>query len=111
MVEVAKVTDTPATVVQSPPPPRLEQVKVFIGDLARPLAILMTSYAAMRATIIIAYKADDTSSASIFIAAVFAGVGALYGVKSWENAKAGKQDAEVKIAQTTTSSTTSAPAE
>ena len=47
----------------------------------------------------------DASAAAIFIGAVFAGVGALYGAKSWEMAQSAKQAATVEVAKATTATT------
>lgn len=93
------MTDTPVLPQTFPPPSRLDQIKGFVGDLARPFAIISTSYAASHATVVIAYKVSSFSEAAIFIGAVFAGVGALFGAKAWENARAGKQAADVEIAK------------
>jgi len=106
------MTDTPPPVgpVDTPlpqPPDRLEQFKGLVGDLARPFAIISTSGAASIATVVIAHKVDGFDGAAIFIGAVFAGVGALYGAKAWEVARAGKHTAEVEIAKAT--SATPAP--
>lgn len=95
------MSDTPIGPQSWPPPSRLDRIKGFIGDLARPFAIIVTSYGAAHATIVIAYKVTSFSEAAIFIGAVFAGLGALYGVKSWENAKTGKHASEVEIAKVT----------
>lgn len=95
------MSDTPVLPQSWPPPSRLDQIKAFVGDLARPFAIISTSYAASHATIVIAYKVGSFSEAAIFIGAVFAGVGALYGAKAWEVARTGKQAADVEIAKTT----------
>lgn len=78
---------------------RLEAIKNLIGDLARPLAIILTSLSAAVATITIAFRVDAFDDGAIFIAAVYAGVGAIYGAKAWEVAKIGKQRAEVDIAR------------
>jgi hypothetical protein len=90
------MTDTPPT---SSPPSRLDVAKGFIGDLARPFAIIVTSYGAAHATIVIAHKVSAFEGAATFIGAVFLGVGALYGAKAWEVAKTGKQAADVEIAK------------
>lgn len=96
-------TDTPVSTNTFPRPPRLEQVKAFIGDLARPFAIISTSLAGSIATVIVATKiGPDASAAAIFIGAVYAGVGTLFGAKAWEVAQAGKHSASVEIAKTTT---------
>lgn len=65
----------------------LEQFKAFVGDLARPYAIWAGATSASVATIIVAWKVDGFEAAGIFIGAVWAGVGALYGGKAWENVK------------------------
>lgn len=93
------MTDTPTQAMTYPPPPRSEVIKAFIGDLARPFAIYVTSAAAAIATVLVAFRTENGTDASILLAAVFAGVGALYGAKSWEVAKTGKQAAEVEVAK------------
>jgi hypothetical protein len=96
-------TDTPISANTFPRPPRMDQVKAFIGDLARPFAIISTSFAASVATVVVSTKiGPDASAAAIFIGAVFAGVGALYGAKAWEAVQSGKHIASVEIAKTTT---------
>lgn len=94
--EGQEVTDTPP--IQ--PVNRLERIKVFIGDLARPFAIISTSLAASWASIVTAYRVSDGSDAAVLMGAIFAGVSALYLGKAWEVAKVAKSDAEVKIAET-----------
>jgi len=94
------VTDTPVQPQTWPPPSRLDQIKGFVGDLARPFAIIATSGAASWSTVIIAQKVDGFDSAAIFIGAVFTGVAALYGAKAWEVARTGKQAADIEIAKT-----------
>lgn len=96
------MTDTPIAPQTWPRPSRLDQIKGFVGDLARPFAIISTSGSASVATVIIAQKVDGFDSAAIFIGAVFAGVGALYGAKAWESVKASKSAADVEIAKATT---------
>lgn len=93
------MTDTPLQPASSPPVPRSEIVKAFIGDLARPFAIYVTSGAAAIATVMVAARTENGTDAAILLGAVFAGVGALYTAKAWEVAKTGKQAAEVEIAR------------
>jgi hypothetical protein len=94
------MTDTPIQPVASPPVARSEQIKAFIGDLARPFAIIATSFAASWATITVSYRVSDGNDGAIFIGAVYAGVGALYGFKAWERRKESEKAAEIAIAQT-----------
>jgi len=99
-------TDTPARRDTFPPIPPSERIKAFIGDLARPFAIYVTSGAAAIATVAIAYKnSDGFSAAAIFIGAVYAGVGALYVGKAWENSQKAKADADVQKSANTTTTT------
>lgn len=91
------MTDTPLPI--SSPPSRLDVAAAFIGAVARPFAIISTAAAASAATVIISLKVDSFGEGAIFIGAVFAGVGALFGAKAWEVAKTGKQNAEVEIAK------------
>lgn len=95
------MSDTPLAPQTYPPPSRLDQIKGFIGDLARPFAIICTTIAASVSTVIVALKVDSFEGAATFIGAVYLGLGGLYGAKSWEVARTGKQAAEVAIAQAT----------
>ncbi|WP_312783401.1 hypothetical protein [Brevundimonas sp.] len=90
------MTDTPI----QPPATRLERVKSFIGDLARPFAIIWTAACAGVSMLILALKIDDPVQAGVFIGVVYTtGVSTLYLGKAWEVAKTGKQSAEVEIAK------------
>lgn len=93
------MTDTPVQPPTFPPVSRLEVIKSFIGDLARPFAIYAVAFATARAIVIIAKKVGTLAEGAIYITAVLAGLAAIYGAKAWENAKAGKQAAEVEIAK------------
>ena len=91
------VTDVQPT---TNPPSKADVIKSFVGDLARPFAIYVTSASAAIATVMVAFRTQDGTDAAILMGAVFAGVGALYGAKAWEITKTGKQAAEVEIAKT-----------
>lgn len=91
----AVTTDTP---VSTQPPSKLDKIKSFIGDLARPFAIISTSASAAVSVIMIAKRVDGFEGGAAFIAAVFAGVAALYGAKAWEVGTQAKQAANVAIA-------------
>lgn len=90
------MSDTPPT---SHPPSKLDVIKGFLGDIARPFAIIATSFGATWASIVVAYRVKDGTDAALLMTAIFAGVGAIYGFKAWEVAKTGKQTAEVEIAK------------
>lgn len=98
-----QVTDTPAAPRTYPPPSALEQWKSFIGELARPFAIIVTSLSASISGVVIAVnmvaKGSTFEGAAIFIGAVYFGVGSLYGAKSMENGFQAKQSASVEIAR------------
>lgn len=63
--------------------PWLADCAAFVGEIARPFAIISTSFAASKATLMLAAKVNSPEAA-VFLGAVFMGVGALYGAKAWE---------------------------
>lgn len=75
----------------------LDQIKAAISDLARPFAIISTSGAAAWATVTISYRVDGFENAALYMAAVYAGLGGLYGFKSWEKRGEAKSAAEVEV--------------
>lgn len=77
----------------------LERIKGLVADLARPFAIISTSFAASWASVVVAYRVGDGNDGALFIGAVYAGVGALYIGKAWEIAKTSGQAAEVEKAK------------
>lgn len=77
----------------------MNQVAEFIGQIARPLAILMTSLAASVSCIIVAVKAENGNDGATAMWAIGALVAGVYGFKAWEQRGAVKADAEVKIAE------------
>lgn len=93
------MTDTPVT----PPPTRMERLKSFIGDLARPFSIVVTSASAAVTPVIVAVRAApdrlDLSAASLFVGAIYAGVAGLYWGKAWEVRKQTEKAAEVEVAK------------
>jgi len=95
------VTDTPPSPPTFPPPPISERVKSFIGDLARPFAIYVTSGSAGIATVIVATKVQNGNDGAIALGAVGVLVGGIYGFRAWESREKGKQEASVEIAKAT----------
>lgn len=77
----------------------LERIAHFMGEAARPFAIISTSASAAAAVVVIAWRVTSYAEGAAFIAAVFVGVGALYGAKAWENARNRRSEAEVEIAR------------
>jgi hypothetical protein len=105
------MTDTPPAATDTPvpaPPSRLEAVKAFLGDLARPFSLYASAGAASVATVLIGYavlrgamKGDlDLIGAAAFIGAVWAGVAGLYWGKVVERNQEAKQTAFVEVAKT-----------
>jgi hypothetical protein len=92
------MTDTPIVPREVPPVPKSEMVKAFIGDLARPLAIIFLAYAAMRATIIIAQKVENGNDGAIFAGAYFLGLATIFGVKGVEAINAARTRRDVDVA-------------
>lgn len=104
MSDTQPQTDTPVNRPTFPRPSKLETFKAFVGDLARPFAIISTSFGAAFATITLALRQGvELNAAGVFIGAVFLGVGTLYGAKSIENANVSKHTsaAQVEIAKAT----------
>lgn len=81
------MTDTPVTPT-NPPVPRSERIKAFIGDLARPLALLSLGLSTSAAVIITALKVENGNDGAILIGAAGIIVGGMYGFKEWGNVKA-----------------------
>lgn len=80
----------------------LSKIERFVGELARPFAIIATAVGVNVATVIIALKiGPEAGAAAIFIGAVHTGFAAIFSAKSWENSQAGKHTATVEIAKAT----------
>lgn len=77
----------------------LDPIAHFIGEIARPFAIMSTSFAAAWATITIAWKVDNGSDGAIFAGAYFLGVATLFGAKAAEIINAGRHRRDVDVAQ------------
>ena len=71
----------------------------FIGQVARPFAIIWTALCGGIAGIIMANKVSDGNDGAILMGAIGLVVTGIYLGKSWEVAKVAKADAEVKIAE------------
>lgn len=78
----------------------MDRISKFVGDIARPLAIIVSSVAASVASVIASLRIENGNDGAILLAAIFGGVGALYGFRAVENWKASKNEADVKIAET-----------
>lgn len=78
---------------------RSDTLKTFIADLARPFAIIATSFAASWGIVVVAYRVEDGNDGALFIAAALAGVGAIYIGKSVEVFKSNRAAADVEVAR------------
>lgn len=76
----------------------LADIAAFAGEMARPFAIIVISASAGRAIVILAHKLG-AGEAALYIGAVLAGLGALYGAKAWEKVAQIRGDAAVKKAE------------
>jgi hypothetical protein len=85
------MTDTPITTTTNPPATVGEQIKAFLGDLARPFAVYAVSGAEAWA-IFSGRDAASIGAGGVVLAALFA-------AKTVEVQQAGKQAAAVSIAQ------------
>lgn len=93
------MTDTPPI---THPPSKLDVAKAFIGDLARPFAIISTSACASAAMVIMSLKVENGNDGSILMGAIGVLSGGIFLGKAWEVTKTGKQAADVEIAKQTT---------
>lgn len=71
----------------------------FLGNVARPFAIIATSFAASVSCIIVAVKAENGNDGATAMWAIGALVAGVYGFKAWEERGAAKSQAEVRIAE------------
>jgi hypothetical protein len=98
--------DTPVTPRDVPPVYASERVKAFIGDLARPFAIIATSFSAAWATIVISSKVENGNDGAIFAGAYFLGVATLYGAKAVEAINTARTRRDVDVAAVNAGNTT-----
>lgn len=78
----------------------LERIAWFVGQIARPFAIMWTALCAGIAALVLAAKLDDPIQACIFIGAVYAtGLTPLYLGKSAEESSKAKSAATVERAK------------
>lgn len=78
---------------------RSERFAWFIGETARPLAIIFSSVSASIASVIFSTKVEDGNDGAILIAAVFGGAGLFFGFKAVEVWKGKQSDATVEVAK------------
>lgn len=99
MTDTPPIPDTPTR----QPPRRWDTFKGLVGDLARPFSIYVTSLSAAVVPVVIVVRTSpdrlDLIAAAALVGALYAGVGALYWGKAWENAKQGGQAATVEVAK------------
>lgn len=76
------------------------KMATFIGEIARPFAIIWTAFCGGVSMLMLASKIEDPVQAGVFIGVVYSmGVAPLYIGKAIEVFKTNKTAAEVKIAE------------
>lgn len=80
----------------------MKKLAEFIGDIARPVSIMVTSLAGAIASVITALRVENGNDGALLIGAIFVGVSALYGFKAVEVWKNHKADSDVKIEEAKT---------
>lgn len=76
----------------------VERVAWFIGEIARPIAIIVSATGASAATIIVAFRVDNGNDGGFLIGAAFGGVVGVVGFKAAEVWKSRKYESETAIA-------------
>lgn len=78
---------------------RLERTAWFIGEVARPLAIIVSSVAASVASVIMALKVADGTDGAMLAGAIWIGAGSLFLGKAAEEFGKNRNAARVDIAK------------
>jgi hypothetical protein len=81
------MSDTPVHVQGHPPVARIDMLKAFIGDLARPFALYAVGGGTAIATVVGANKCQNGTEASLVIGAAGVVLAGMYGVKEWGTTK------------------------
>lgn len=81
-----------------------ERLAKFIGDIHRPVSLTALTLSGAYASCVVAHKVSDGNDGAIFLAAVLAGTGTLYGFRSVENWRNRRTEADVAIAKVEKSS-------
>lgn len=93
------VTDTPIASPGYPPASAADQTKGFIGDLARPFALIALSGSCAAGLLLANVTADKLGLALTAMAA-------MYGAKAWETRAVAKSGADVEMAKAAAGSPT-----
>lgn len=93
------ISDTPRMeTVANCPPPIADQIKIFIGDLARPFVLVSLGTACSVGLLLKSTPSDKLGLA-------LTALGAIYAAKSWEKHGEAKANATVAVAQATAGTT------
>lgn len=77
----------------------LDQFKTLIGDLHRPFAIIFLTLCSGAALIIMSLRVENGNDAGVLFGAAAVLLGGMFGVRSVENWRTRRSDAEVEIAK------------
>jgi len=82
--------------------PNLDRIAHFMGQIARPFAIIWTALCAGVGTLILAFKLNDPVQSAVFIGAVYTvGLSPIFIGKAVEERGKAKSAADVEIARST----------
>lgn len=84
-------------------PSRLDLIKAFVADLARPFTLYAMGFSGAWATIVVSAKASNGNDGAWVLGAIGATVSALYAGKALEVANVSKHAAEVEKVRATAS--------
>lgn len=77
----------------------LDQFKSLVGDLHRPFAIVFLTLCSGAALIIMSLRVENGNDAGVLFGAAAVLLGGMFGVRSVENWRTRKTDADVEIAK------------
>lgn len=79
----------------------LDRIAWFVGEIARPIAIIVSCVAASIASVIMALKVTDGSDGSLLAGAIWLGAGGIFVGKAVEEFGKSRNRANVEIAHAT----------
>jgi hypothetical protein len=77
----------------------LDRIAWFVGEIARPLAIIVSSVSASTASVVMAFRVADGSDGSLLAGAIWLGVSVIMGAKAAEEFGKNRNAAKVQVAK------------